>query len=77
MQRNVGRLHVCADIATCRLLGAEMIGPTPSTSPAGWAIQAQFTVAQCSLPFYHPVVEEGLRTPRSATPAQSSPRRWP
>ncbi len=28
-----------------------------------WAIQAELTVAQAlAMPFYHPVVEEGLRT---------------
>ena len=28
-----------------------------------WAIQANFTVAQAlQMPFYHPVLEEGLRT---------------
>ncbi|MBK7470430.1 MAG: dihydrolipoyl dehydrogenase [Betaproteobacteria bacterium] len=65
MQRNVGRLHVYADIATGRLLGAEMIGPDAEhiAHLLAWAIQAQFTVAQVlALPFYHPVVEEGLRT---------------
>jgi dihydrolipoamide dehydrogenase len=28
-----------------------------------WAVQARFTVAQAlEMPFYHPVIEEGLRT---------------
>jgi len=28
-----------------------------------WALQAQMTVAQMlQMPFYHPVIEEGLRT---------------
>ena len=28
-----------------------------------WSIQAEFTVEQAlAMPFYHPVVEEGLRT---------------
>jgi len=65
MQRNVGRLHVYADIATGRLLGAEMIGPDAEhiAHLLAWVIQAQFTVAQVlAMPFYHPVVEEGLRT---------------
>jgi dihydrolipoamide dehydrogenase len=65
MLRNVGRLHVYAEIATRQLLGAEMIGPDAEhiAHLLAWAIQARFTVAQVlALPFYHPVVEEGLRT---------------
>ena len=65
MQSNVGRLHIYADVATGRLLGAEMIGPDAEhiAHLLAWAIQAQFTVAQVlALSFYHLVVEEGLRT---------------
>ena len=65
MLRNIGRLHVYADIASGRLLGAEMIGPDAEHIGhlLAWAIQAQFTVEQAlAMPFYHPVVEEGLRT---------------
>jgi len=65
MLRNVGRLHVYADVANGRLLGAEMIGPAAEHMGhlLAWAIQARLTVAQAlAMPFYHPVVEEGLRT---------------
>ena len=65
MLRNTGLLHVYADIATGRLLGAEMIGPDAEHLGhlLAWAIQAEFTVARAlAMPFYHPVVEEGLRT---------------
>jgi len=65
MLKNKGLLHVYADIATGRLVGAEMIGPDAEHIGhlLAWAIQAQLTVAQTlAMPFYHPVVEEGLRT---------------
>jgi dihydrolipoamide dehydrogenase len=65
MLRNVGLLHVYADVASGRLLGAEMIGPDAEHIGhlLAWSIQAGLTV-ECalSMPFYHPVVEEGLRT---------------
>ena len=48
-----------------RLLGAEMIGPDAEHIGhlLAWAIQAELTVERAlAMPFYHPVVEEGLRT---------------
>ncbi|NDP43523.1 MAG: dihydrolipoyl dehydrogenase, partial [Aromatoleum sp.] len=65
MLRNAGLLHVYADIDSGRLVGAEMIGPDAEHIGhlLAWAIQAEFTVARTlEMPFYHPVVEEGLRT---------------
>jgi dihydrolipoamide dehydrogenase len=65
MQRNRGRLHVYAEIGTGLLLGAEMIGPDAEhlAHLLAWARQLDLTVAQMlNLPFYHPVVEEGVRT---------------
>lgn len=65
MLRNQGLLHVYADSATGILRGAEMIGPDAEHLGhlLAWAIQAGLTVAQTlEMPFYHPVVEEGLRT---------------
>jgi dihydrolipoamide dehydrogenase len=65
MLRNQGLLHVYADVATGNLRGAEMIGPDAEHLGhlLAWAIQARLTVAQTlEMPFYHPVVEEGLRT---------------
>ena len=65
MLRNRGLLHVYADRATGRLAGAEMIAPDAEHLGhlLAWAIQSGMTVAQAlEMPFYHPVVEEGLRT---------------
>jgi dihydrolipoamide dehydrogenase len=65
MLRNVGLLHLYADIASGRIAGAEMIGPDAEhlAHLLAWAVQAEMTVARAlEMPFYHPVVEEGLRT---------------
>jgi len=65
MLRNHGHLRVYADPATGRFLGAEMAGPDAEHIGhlLAWALQAKMTVAQMlEMPFYHPVVEEGLRT---------------
>ena len=46
-------------------LGAEMLGPDAEHIGhlLAWALQMKLTVAQMlEMPFYHPVVEEGLRT---------------
>ena len=65
MLRNRGLLHVYADIATRRIVGAEMIGPDAEHIGhlLAWAIQSEMTVERSlEMPFYHPVIEEGLRT---------------
>jgi dihydrolipoamide dehydrogenase len=65
MLRNRGLLHLYADANTGRFLGAEMIGPDAEHLGhlLAWAHQARLTVADMlAMPFYHPVVEEGLRT---------------
>ncbi len=65
MLKNRGLLHVYADIATGRFLGAEMIGPSAEHMGhlLAWAAQQELTIARMlEMPFYHPVVEEGLRT---------------
>jgi dihydrolipoamide dehydrogenase len=65
MLRNRGLLHVYADIATGRFLGAELMGPDAEhlAHLLAWAHQLELTIAEMlALPFYHPVVEEGLRT---------------
>lgn len=62
---NRGGLHVYAERATGRLLGAEMIGPAAEHLGhlLAWSVQRGDTVRQMlDCPFYHPVVEEGLRT---------------
>jgi dihydrolipoamide dehydrogenase len=63
--RNAGALHVYADRSTRRLLGAEMIGPAAEHLGhlLAWSIGHGATVNDClAQPFYHPVIEEGLRT---------------
>ena len=65
MLRNQGLLRVYGDPATGRFLGAEMVGPDAEHIGhlLAWALQARMTVAgMLEMPFYHPVVEEGLRT---------------
>ena len=65
MLRNRGSLRVYANPETGRFLGAEMAGPDAEHIGhlLSWALQAGMTVTQMlDMPFYHPVVEEGLRT---------------
>jgi dihydrolipoamide dehydrogenase len=65
MLRNRGLLHVYADLRTGAFLGAEMIGPDAEHLGhlLAWSLQSQLTVERMlEMPFYHPVVEEGLRT---------------
>ncbi len=63
--KNQGLLNVYGDIATGRLLGAEMIGPAAEHLGhlLAWSLQNQMTIEEMlEMPFYHPVIEEGLRT---------------
>ncbi len=65
MLKNQGRLHVYADARNGRFLGAEMVGPRAEHIGhlLAWAHQSQMTIADMlAMPFYHPVIEEGLRT---------------
>ncbi|MFC0401789.1 dihydrolipoyl dehydrogenase [Paraburkholderia rhizosphaerae] len=65
MLRNRGLMHVYVDKATRRFVGAEWIGPDAEhiAHLLAWALQMNLTVdAMLDMPFYHPVVEEGLRT---------------
>jgi dihydrolipoamide dehydrogenase len=62
---NKGRLRVYAEHGTGRFLGAEMVGPSAEHIGhlLAWAIQTGMTVDQIlQMPFYHPVLEEGVRT---------------
>ncbi|MES2127810.1 MAG: dihydrolipoyl dehydrogenase [Pseudomonadota bacterium] len=65
MLQNKGMLRVYGEYGTGRFLGAEMAGPRAEHIGhlLAWACQSRLTVAQMlELPFYHPVVEEGVRT---------------
>jgi len=63
--RNRGLVRVYGEIESCRLLGAELFGPGMEHMAhlLAWAVQQRMTVnAALAMPFYHPVLEEGLRT---------------
>jgi dihydrolipoamide dehydrogenase len=63
--RNKGLLNVYAETATGRFLGAEMLAPAAEhlAHLLSWALQNEMSVARMlAMPFYHPVIEEGLRT---------------
>jgi dihydrolipoamide dehydrogenase len=65
MLRNKGHLRVYGDPETGRFLGAEMAGPDAEHIGhlLAWALQSGLTVERMlEMPFYHPVIEEGLRT---------------
>ena len=65
MLKNQGLLRVYADAMSGRLLGAEMVGPRAEhiAHLLAWAHQSGLTIAEMlDMPFYHPVIEEGLRT---------------
>ncbi|MEM9697105.1 MAG: dihydrolipoyl dehydrogenase, partial [Myxococcota bacterium] len=62
---NQGKVRIYAERHTGRLLGAELFGPRVEhmSHLLAWAVQQGLTVDQAlAMPFYHPVVEEGLRT---------------
>lgn len=63
--RNKGILHVYGEQGTGRFLGAEMIGPNAEhlAHLLAWAHQNKMTISDMlDMPFYHPVIEEGVRT---------------
>ena len=60
-----GALRVYAEASSGRLLGAQLCGPQAEHLGhlLAWAVQLRLSVDEAlALPFYHPVVEEGLRT---------------
>lgn len=62
---NKGLMHVYADTKTGRFLGAEIFGPRAENLGhlLCWSHQQRMTIAQMlDMTFYHPVIEEGLRT---------------
>ena len=65
MLQNEGMLRVYGEYRSERFLGAEICGPRAEhlAHLMAWALQMEMTVPQMlEMPFYHPVVEEGLRT---------------
>ena len=65
MAQNHGLIRVYGDAGNGCFLGAEMIGPAAEHIGhlLSWAVQQRQTVRQMlDSPFYHPTVEEGLRT---------------
>ncbi|MBX3222404.1 MAG: dihydrolipoyl dehydrogenase [Labilithrix sp.] len=65
MLQNKGVARLYADPRSRRFLGAEIAGPRAEhlAHLLAWAHQAELTIDQMlAMPFYHPVVEEGLRT---------------
>ena len=63
--RNKGLVRVYAETATGRFLGAEMFAPDGEhlAHLLAWALQTGQTVDEMlAMPYYHPVVEEALRT---------------
>lgn len=63
--KNQGMLHVYGEHGTGLFLGAEMFGPSAEHIGhlLAWAAQKRMTVSEMlDMPFYHPVIEEGVRT---------------
>lgn len=65
MAQNRGLIRVYGERHTGRFLGAEMIGPAAEHIGhlLAWSVQHSLTVQEMlDSPFYHPVVEEGVRS---------------
>lgn len=65
MGKNKGLVRLYGERSTRRLVGAEMLGPRVENTAhlLSWSMQAGLTVdALLDMPFYHPVIEEGIRT---------------
>lgn len=63
--KNRGRLRLYGERDTGRFVGAEMFGPAGEHLGhlLAWAVQARMTVLEMlAMPFYHPVLEEAIRT---------------
>jgi len=77
MLKNQGLLRVYADIRSGRFIGAEMFGPRAEHLGhlLAWAHQSGMTISEMlEMPFYHPVIEEGLRTALRDVQAQLANR---
>ncbi|MFO8047276.1 MAG: dihydrolipoyl dehydrogenase [Halomonas sp.] len=65
LRLNRGLLRIYGERGTGRLLGAEMVAPRGEhlAHLLAWVVQAGMDVdTALEMPFYHPVIEEGLRT---------------
>ena len=65
MLKNKGLMHLYADRESGLFLGSEFIGPHAEhlAHLLSWAHQQKMSIPQMlDMPFYHPVIEEGLRT---------------
>lgn len=65
MGKNAGLLRLYGDKQCCTLIGAEFIGPRAEhlSHLLAWSVQQGMPVNRMlQMPFYHPVIEEGLRT---------------
>lgn len=65
MRINKGLMRVYAEHGSGLFLGAEIFGPRAEhlAHLLAWSLQQRLTVSQMlEMPFYHPVIEEGLRT---------------
>lgn len=63
--KNKGLLNVYGELASGRFLGAEMLAPGAEhlAHLLAWSLQKKMTVTDMlDMPFYHPVIEEGLRS---------------
>jgi dihydrolipoamide dehydrogenase len=63
--KNKGLLRVYGEQGTGLFLGADMFGPAAEHIGhlLAWSVQNRMTVSEMlQMPFYHPVIEEGLRT---------------
>jgi dihydrolipoamide dehydrogenase len=78
MAERTGILRVYGDKSDGRILGAELAAPKGEhlAHLLAWAIQKDLTVFEMlQLPFYHPVIEEGLRTALRTLSKQVSAKR--
>lgn len=65
LNRNAGLLRLYSDAGSGILTGAEMVGPAAEHTAhlLAWAVQRKLGASDLlKLPFYHPTLEEGLRT---------------
>ncbi len=65
MRKNAGLLRIYAECKSGLFLGAEMIGPRGENIAhlLAWSAQQRLDVStMLDMPFYHPVIEEGVRT---------------